>query len=278
MIRVKIRDYYDDNNIDCNKYLYHYTSLSTGMEHILNNGTLRLSPFSKVNDPKESKERFIVIRYSSVMRPFSENEKIRNRANKILMNCSKAICFSCDNTRLNTISKDEKIFYRGYCKPRMWAQYGENHRGMCLVFDKKKLINSVKNYTIGKGNLFSGKVQYKNNSKEMDAFNFDYSLIDKFGLEDYLFRFHFDKYKKEVFFSKLLDWRDEQEFRIVLVNNEDGYLDVPFQDSLASICIGANFPKVFITSLINITDKYNVNLKRIRWMNGVPEVYDIGKT
>ena len=27
--------------------------------------------------------------------------------------------------------------------PRMWAQYGENHKGVCFIFDKAKLIKKI---------------------------------------------------------------------------------------------------------------------------------------
>ncbi len=91
MVRVKIWDSYDVNNIDSNKYIYHYTSLNTGLEAILKNGTIRLSPFSKVNDPKESKERLLSVSlYNNDKLTKDDFEAIRLEANRMLVNnCKK---------------------------------------------------------------------------------------------------------------------------------------------------------------------------------------------
>jgi hypothetical protein len=41
------------------RYLYHYTRADTAIHYILATGTLRMSPFTAVNDPWESKHWFV---------------------------------------------------------------------------------------------------------------------------------------------------------------------------------------------------------------------------
>src|SRR5260370_9687687 len=37
------------------KYVFHYTTLGTALRHILSAGQLRVGPYAKTNDPRESK-------------------------------------------------------------------------------------------------------------------------------------------------------------------------------------------------------------------------------
>ena len=42
----------------------------------------------------------------------------------------------------------------------MWAQYANNHQGVCLVFNKEKIIDSFKNSFSSK-QIFYGDVSYE---------------------------------------------------------------------------------------------------------------------
>ena len=49
----------------------------------------------------------------------------------------------------------DNVRQQGFNIPAMWAHYAERGRGVCLVFDKKKLLSGL-----GK-NMRRGKVKYK---------------------------------------------------------------------------------------------------------------------
>lgn len=51
-------------------------------------------------------------------------------------------------------------YYYGYYRPRMWAQYAEQHQGVCLVFDKEKLLKCFEKSLSAKGDLYYGEVDY----------------------------------------------------------------------------------------------------------------------
>ncbi|WP_458179926.1 DUF2971 domain-containing protein [Bradyrhizobium sp. 14AA] len=35
------------------------------------------------------------------------------------------------------------IWSRGFCRPRMWQQYGDNYRGVCMVYDRQALDDAI---------------------------------------------------------------------------------------------------------------------------------------
>lgn len=282
--------------VDCNKYLYHYTKLNIGFEYILYNGTLRMSPFFAVNDPYESKKKSFGVSYNvsdflsdDDLIGISKEEtikridsilnkqnlslsKINEEANKLLTYDCKLICFSRDNSKLFKADYPDHIYYRGYCRPRMWAQYADNHRGFCFVFDKKELNKQIYNSLNNKGKIIKGNVQYSN---VLDAFrkkikHLDFSKIKEYGLRIYLEDYHLKLFAKEIFFKKALDWRDELEYRWVLISNEaEEYIYFPFGNALKEIYVGINFPKVYEELLYKLNDKYQTKMYRIVIHDGV---------
>lgn len=262
-------------NVDCNKYLYHYTKLETGFEYILDTGMLRMSQLSKVNDPKESKERRLGVSHSvNDSLPEGGLNSINNEANNIFLNKCRLMCFSCDNKKVLKAEFYEKLFFRGHCRPRMWAQYADNHRGFCFVFDKKMLEQQIK-FSIGKHDvLFKGKVKYCNYDVKYyhNALHLEYRYFKECGLEKYLYDVYFKRFKNELFFTKALDWRDEYEYRWVLACKEEKEVYIPIGESLKYICVGANFPKVYEMLLAQLNLKYKSKLQRIYWNNGLPVI------
>ena len=57
---------------------------------------------------------------------------------------------------------------RGYARPRMWAQYAENHHGVCIVLDRAGLDQAIRQRYPEQGASWmrSGKVQYIETAQE----------------------------------------------------------------------------------------------------------------
>lgn len=282
--------------VDSNRYLYHYTKLNTGIEHILYNGTLRMSPFFNVNDPIESKNKSFGVSYSAKdlipeneLFGFNQEEiineinsilannymplsQINEEANKLLLHDCKVICFSRDSNKLHKVAYPDHIHHRGYCRPRMWAQYAENHRGFCFVFDKKELDIQLYSKLKGKGKILKGNVQYTN---VLDSFrkkikHLDGTKIKKLGLREFLVDYHFKILGKELFFKKTIDWSEELEYRWVLISNtNEEYEYIPFERSLKEIYVGINFPKVYEGLLHKLNEEYRARIFRITIHEGV---------
>ena len=154
--------------------LYHYTSFKNGM-FILQSQTMIMSKPIKMNDINEN-NRFISC----------DNEK--NDIGMVMNEMERY--FQSSFTR-----DDGKI--PGFAIAAMWGHYAENGKGMCLVFDKRKLLSRIKDEE-----FFKDKVTYEK--------DFDSSICVEGNPKEYI-----QNNTKEVFFTKSDDWSYEREFRVV---------------------------------------------------------------
>ena len=136
-------------------YVAHYTQCTTAIDYILASNTLKLGPLSKTNDPRETKVwRFAVGGNSST---HDENIALSRRNTEfdaLLKRGCKVLCVSedaYDAWKTNTSQ-------RAYGKPRMWYQYAENHKGVCLIFDKDAL-NSRIQQQFEQNTVHSGRIE-----------------------------------------------------------------------------------------------------------------------
>lgn len=159
--------------IFCNKEkLYHYTSLNSGLLILLSR-TLRMSRPSKMNDINES--------YRPTYASGCENEEVENEMKKYFQNS-----FTLDDWRVP-----------GFAIPAMWGHYADKGRGMCLVFDKRKLLSRMKS-----SGYCQGKVCYRR--------NYDSSIKVKKDPQQFI-----KNNINKVFFTKSKDWAYEREYRVV---------------------------------------------------------------
>lgn len=111
-----------------NNRLYYYCKLSTAIEKILPKKQILLNPAGRTNDPRENKN-FV---FASINMFAGDYFLLKNRDNSIsdeIRRDCKMICFSTDY----------KHFF-GYEYSRMWALYGDNHKGICIELNKEKFI------------------------------------------------------------------------------------------------------------------------------------------
>lgn len=252
----------DDASI---KYLYHYTTLETFLEHILMESTLRLSPFEKVNDPIESKRNFNGM-YMSKFRDIDLNDKrinkYENQYKIALINWSKVVCFSLDD--IDDLKEYTDHINRGYGKPRMWAQYADLHRGVCLIFDRELLGENMKE-SFSDSDITGGKVIYKNhyNYEVGIPHSFDYDNMDNIKL----IKNQILEHKDNLFFTKFKDWADEKEYRYIVINEEKEFLKISFKSELKGIVLGSEFPKVYLPVLKEYFKDYDTKIRQIKWVD-----------
>jgi len=139
---------------DSNEWVYHYTSRETALEFILSTGKIRLNLFKYLNDPRESKD------WSFSMSTTSDTEdeitncfkEIQERGTHYVKSHCKVLCMVKDDPRA-IIDGLDHMFHRGYSKPRMWAQYANNHTGVCFIFNRAKLQETIESSLSSKGNF-----------------------------------------------------------------------------------------------------------------------------
>lgn len=252
-------------------YLYHYTSYPAAL-NILCCKSLRLGQLTTMNDPLEfeNHKRDPIAFHgdisneetSKTMNSFSEGVKRRNR-------CVRLMSFSIDYRQ--TIDDAYNRLTRGWARTRMWAQYADNHKGVCLVFDKSKLIDSFSNTFPKKTKCC--KITYSNNFEDLKEAWESPCLLNNQTNRDFS-NFWFESKKLKFFFQKCKDFRDEQEFRFLLVNGDLKYDDIvisfPFKDALKGIILGDRFKSEDRTTMENVAN--DIPIFRIWWHLGEPEL------
>lgn len=219
------------NDFQNRDIIYHYTSAETAIQHILFSDSLRLSPRSKSNDPIEKKGFSIGGMTTQLDDEKSQalfkrtngdvkfiNEKIEKKVKN-----AKQLCF-CENY----YSRGKFLMdHYGFLKPRMWDQYGENFKGVCLAYSRLTLIKNNEIIT------HFGNVKYIDYSILQGNFNtINHDSLDGKRKNEYINNVM--KRVDETFFQKHKDYRDEREYRFLNFSSND-YEFISTKDALVGI-------------------------------------------
>lgn len=268
-----------DSNIfqffkDQDRFLYHYTSAVTAADYILNNKQLKLGRYINTNDPKETKtwQFSIGTNEDSDLSEYSLQE-LSKKFTHGLKHKTNLVCFSQDGSLTGDHTKD--IYARGFGKARMWAQYANNHRGVCLIFEKstiqKAAVNQFGNHRFS---LYGGPVIYKdrfitevNNPTNGFVINADY--LEKFGFDEYV-KAHVATHHKALFFEKATDWNSENEFRVVVFGEREEELFLNIDNALSGVLFGTDCTEEDITRIVAKCDIKKTQFEQIVWKNSTP--------
>lgn len=262
---------------DSDRYVYHYTDAHKALQFILKDRTLLLNGFSNTNDPKESKE-WNMIPFTMQQNPGSDfvESKLHKEVASRLKASAYLSCFCSDLPNL-TGDHTEDILKRGLARPRMWAQYADKHRGFCLVFDKAVLLQKIQEQ-VPRSSIFHGRVSYIDrswiNRLDPHAFRVEYDQLVQIGLEKYCL-LHMKRYAKELYFDKLSDWRDEHEWRIVVLSPNRSPPLIRFEEALVGVIHGDSTPEEISKAAVSLTPGRAIEHTGLKWQNHCPW-YDLG--
>lgn len=261
------------------KYIYHYTKARTALDHILKNRTLLLSNYSNTNDPKESKS-WVFDLGSNENRDIGKYDRIEtsNWLSTELKSRAKLACFSMDRAPL-TGNHLKDVHNRGFCKPRMWTQYTvdpkdtEGRLGVCLVFDRQKFIAQVKSQFGLNSTVIAGPVQYRDRHLVRGLDDHEYMInvdvLESLGKTAYV-NMHMRRHYGPLFFEKMLDWRDEAEWRVVVFSNSEQLQYLRLEDSLVGIMFGENTGEAMTQLIMELTQSWNIEYMGLSWKNSTP--------
>ena len=255
---------------DCTQYIYHYTKAETVIEYILKNKNLRLSKFNTTNDPKESKDWFFIpgTNENRDLEKYSP-EYLSKIMNPGLKENTNLLCFTKD--KILSGNHIEEIHLRGFCRPRMWAQYAENHRGACLIFDFKLFDKEFheqfkeKTYTCDNIKYLDRKLVDVSMDK---AFVVNIDHLERRGIYEYTFD-HLMKFKNRLFFEKASDWSNEDEYRFVVFDC-DKQLYINYKNSLKGIVFGENCSEEHIKEIVACSRSMGLQFQKLSWRNCAP--------
>jgi hypothetical protein len=248
--------------------LYNYTSAEVAIYNILDQGTLRLSPYEFTNDPEENRPRVPGLSGPGQGSDDEDPGSIWGEADWWLRRYAKVACLTQDFEIFPADYADDENALRGWAHPALWAHYGASHGGACLRFDRNKIIEQFESQMGSRGQCFYGAVEYPFQRFFAPPGSLDIDQIREFGV-DAVVSFYIDKYHKELFFTKHHDWENEREFRLLL--NEPSlmpaYLDI--RDCLAGVVLGASFPASMLDRIQHIRDAWpNLDIAQLQYVNG----------
>ena len=248
--------------------LAHYTDTSAGFDHILRTGELRLSPYRLMRDPIENKDILPSIGWSGDP----------PEAGRAIDEVYALIKAARDRMRVLSLTRDAEARgpYPGFdccwSRPRMWEQYGDVHRGVCLLFDPAALQRAI-------GEAWPPERTYMRDvdyTREGIAASTARTFIDERMFEgkvraqavaDYVAARH-----DAFFFLKSDDFATEYEHRVVLAAGGDDYAFVSYGDALVGVVLGERFPECQRPRAIEECSRIDVKLGRMHWEHGRPHV------
>ena len=259
--------------------LFHYTSYFKALS-ILESNSLWAGQLSRMNDPLE---------FRPVGQSFSWSGNVSNgkifskmmelaEANRKRNNSIRLLSFSIDDFHFNDDVFEKQVVFNnmlnhGWARTRMWAQYGDCHKGVCLVFEKNKLLEATKKYSEIK--TYSNKIEYTNDMSEFqEAFDLGFTTED--FKSDHSKAFMQDD-KRKFLFQKCDDFMSEQEFRCLFISdsfNKDKPFVFDYKDSLVGVIISDCFDSLNLPALKNLADDKKLPIFRLMWQYGIPTLFD----
>lgn len=251
--------------------LFHYTRRDTAVEHILGTRQFRLSPFGLTNDPLEFKDWSFLLVGSGLPPDGIDNKHFQSEfeLNNVVKERAKLACFTADG---GPIGRDpSEVFRRGFARSRMWSQYGEQHRGVCLVFSKagfRQEVSALKKAE--EDRIYEGSVSYKDFSPEaINARTLNGDKLKEMAIREYVAG-HLDDHYKALFLEKAQDYRDENEYRFILANSAPGFAYVPIDGCLEAVIAGVLLPTVYRDLIARLAHELGAEYKSLGWHNGRP--------
>lgn len=241
-----------------NNNLYYYCKLSTALESILSDYKLLLNPISKTNDPRETKSFvFEVLNESGI-----DIEKFNEKVSKIMRDDCKVLCFS----------QDHNNNHAGYKSSRMWAYYGDNHKGLCLLLDKKEFLEENKKVIdpdlLRKINYY--KFDFEKQHKDDKQVN--YISMKKMGEGKYLRDVFRPQHLDYLYFTKNEEWESEHEIRQIYFSNNKEKQYCSITNSLKEIYVGVDFHNSYLPAIIKLCSHVNILKMEYKNVTLIPKV------
>jgi hypothetical protein len=253
-------------DLELGAYFFHYTTREAAFEHILQEGKLRLSPYFRMRDPLEAQPPSMsasmmvgpdLDALSALSGTHVEAQALLGQRRRE----TKLLSLTVDDLEYEGPDAD---FGRGYARARMWEVYAEKHRGVCLVFRRERFEElAMAQIDARGGKAISGVVSYTKTGLGGTAAA---TLLPRVGVtSEQLAEDHLAKHARPLFLLKLDDWKSEHEYRFVELAPGGDYTYVGFEDSLAAVIVGKEFPAWQVYGAIEMCRPSSAQLWQMAW-------------
>lgn len=184
--------------------LYHYTKYQSALMIILTN-SMRFGKLVDMNDYIESNK---IIGCKDGGNGLIENSNTLNSIQHYLSSIGQI-----------SLTNGHKKY--GFDIEPMWSHYAEKGKGICFVFDRRKLLEKAKEMR-----CWCRLVAYKKHISQCYVTEIN-------SVEEVVP--YFSTHRKSVFFEKSKDWKYEQEYRILCTNPR--YLALQLDDCIVGVIL-----------------------------------------
>ncbi|MEV8328249.1 DUF2971 domain-containing protein [Kitasatospora sp. NPDC056731] len=255
--------------------LYHYTSADAAITGILATGTLRLGPFESMNDLWEADPFHPVLSvHEDDQSDVDAADWVWEEIDRSIRLHTKVACLTRDFVFLPDALDPNAL--RGWAHLSLWAHYAGRHSGVCLRFDRDRLIGAFDRAGTDDDLRFHGPVSYNLMDKAVDGRGFDLGQAKAFGV-DALARVYARDTAEQLFFRKHYDWSNENEYRLILVDQSLQHNSVDIRGALTGVVLGHRFPTGRVAALREALQRHpDVEVLRLlhhsRTLSLVPEL------
>lgn len=261
---------------DPSAMLCHYTGAHTAFEYILPSGKLRMNAYAQMRDPFENHQHHL--RVAGGMTTDADNSLWLDIVNTAgwLRSRKRLLSLTQGDEREGTLQ--ELPFRCPWARARLWEQYADNHRGVCLVFDRQAMLQAVRDGLRG-SEVWDGPVHYTvagfsaSNGATLRMASFEQESLQK-DVER-----HLAEHRRDFFFLKTEEWASEFEYRIVLGDDPGPGVvfapshDVSYGESLRYVLVNrTRFPYRHLPGASQEAKRRKAELLPIIWAFGRPAV------
>lgn len=266
-----------------NDIIYHYTKASTAIDFILHNEQLRFNNLLTSSDPIESvKPKRSTVAFGSMVhseRSIEHDNNLKELHTYVegLETKFNIVCF-CKNETFDygyhpPFEGNQELY--GFTKMRMWDQYADRFKGVCIAFSKEKILSLNKNLELIERDVEYFSIHDLCTKKVPDI---QENHLVKVGVAEYKNLIK-DLLENSSFFCKHKDYAGENEYRIGTYFDtgkcayeragNDFFLDRTMMLNVKE-CIQAIFVSSFANDkqkkdLLGYADALNVDLIEIDW-------------
>jgi hypothetical protein len=154
----------------------------------------------------------------------------------------------------------------------MWAQYACGHTGVCLAFDRRKLVDAFHAALASRGERIAQEVTYSDDPVSYAgprSLSYDNLRIQQVGAEKYAAEYR-QQHARTLYLTKRLDYIGEREFRLVLLDDDTASDEalVPIRGALVYVMLGDRFPRAYLQCVDAIMRRENLPAYRFKYESG----------
>ncbi|MFD9485231.1 DUF2971 domain-containing protein [Streptomyces sp. NPDC059991] len=232
--------------------LFHYTKAAAAAI-ILTSGSLRISPYRSTNDLWETEPQRPAIT-GPPPEEVNASFALWDEIDRHLRLHAKVGCLTQDILLPPDISNRDAL--RGWAHLSSWAHYGERYAGVCLRFDRSKLVQSFLRHASPTAFAFHGPVRYLSGQNAPSTTDgIDFEQVAEFGVDAVALAYAAAN-KDVLYFRKHIDWASEAEYRLVLLNQSTDYGFIDIREAVTGVILGSAFPHEHLRDIEEAIEPY----------------------